>query len=408
MSEETSVSAKVEKPIESPFNKPSEPKNNPPSKTAPNKIRLWLVVVITVVVALASGSGSGLLTAWLVTRNIESGVNNTTSIINSEGDAIAEVSEKIGASVVSVLTEQVSTYSNYFYGSRDYTTQAAGTGVIISSDGYIITNKHVIPDNTTKVTVVLNDGTEYDNVEVVDRDPTNDIAFLKIADVKDLVAATIGQSSELKIGTKVIAVGNALGQFQNTVTAGIISGLDRSLTATDSTGAEAETLSGLLQTDAAINSGNSGGPLVTYDGKVIGINTAIASDADNIGFAIPSDAFVGSIDSVIEKGQIEKPYLGVYYTTITKALAKEKNLVVDNGALIGADNQQPTVAGSPAEKAGLKAGDIITKVDSTTLDEHNTLSVIIAKYQVGDEVKLTILRDGKESTVSIKLEIYKE
>jgi S1-C subfamily serine protease len=367
----------------------------------------WSATIV-IVATLLCGVAGGLFGGWLVARNVEPGVKTETSIVDSEGDAIAKVAEKVGQSVVSILTEQTETYDNYFYGTRDYTTRAAGTGVIVSGDGYIITNKHVIPDNTTKVTIVLNDGTEYDDVAVVDRDPTNDIAFLKIKGVKDLPAVTIGQSSDLKIGTKVIAVGNALGQFQNTVTAGIISGLDRSITASDSSGAATEALTGLLQTDAAINSGNSGGPLVTYDGKVIGINMAIASDADNIGFAIPSDVFVGSIASVIEKGKIEKPYLGVYYVTITKAIAKEKNLVVNQGALVGADNQRPTVAGSPAEKAGLRAGDIITKINDTALDEHNTLPVVVARYKVGDELKLTILRDGKELSISVKLEAYRE
>ena len=387
--------------------------------TKMNAIKLWPIIIIFVVSVLISGVGGGLLGGWLATRNAVMGTNTKTSVIESEGDVIAQVAAKIGPSVVSIVTEQTTTYPGYYFfgGSSDYTTEAAGTGVIVSSDGYVITNKHVIPDGTTKVTVVLNDGTEYDDVAVVDRDPTNDIAFLKINGVKNLTAATIGQSFNLKIGTKVVAVGNALGQFQNTVTTGIISGLDRSIVASGDSGGgslngplqtsvASETLTGLLQTDAAINSGNSGGPLVTYDGKVIGINTAIASDANNIGFAIPSDVFISSIASVINKGKIEKPYLGVYYTTITKAIAKAKNLAVDHGALIGSDNQKPTVAGSPAEKAGIKAGDIITKINDVTLDEHNNLGAVIGRYKVGDEMKLTILRDGKEITINVKLEAY--
>jgi serine protease Do len=356
------------------------------------------------IVTLFSGAIGSLLTVIIVSK--DSGVHTETSIIDSEGDAIAAAAEEISPSVVSIVTEQTSTYRSYFYGSQDYVTQAAGTGVIISPDGYIITNKHVIPDSTTKVTAVLLDGTEYDDVTVVDRDPTNDIAFLKIPNAKGLPSATIGNSNELKIGTKVIAVGNALGQFQNTVTTGIISGLDRSITAGDTTGAE--TLTGLLQTDAAINSGNSGGPLITYDGKVIGISTAIASDANGIGFAIPSDAFAATISSVIEKGKIEKAYLGVYYTTVTKSLAQAKNLAVDHGAMIGADNQRPTAANSPAEQAGIRAGDIIVKIDDVELDEHNTLSAIINRRRVGDSVGLTILRDGQEIVINVTLTAYKE
>jgi S1-C subfamily serine protease len=378
--------------------------NIKPKKT-PKAVKMWQFWLFVPILVIVGGAVGGLTVSLF---NNPTNTNTVTSVIDSESDAIAKAAEKIGPSVVSILTELTTPYQNYFYGNQNRTTQAAGTGVIISKDGLIITNKHVIPDGTTKVTVVLNDGTEYENVEVVDRDPTNDIAFLKIKGAKNLPAAEIGDSSKLKIGTKVIAVGNALGQFQNTVTSGIISGLDRSITASDESGQGAENLAGLLQTDAAINSGNSGGPLMTYDGKIIGINTAIASGADNIGFAIPSDMFAGMIDSVISKGKIEKAYLGVYYVTITKSLAKEKNLAVDHGAMIGADNQKPTVAGSPADKAGLKAGDIVTKIDGTELDGHNTLSSIIGKKKVGDTVTLTILRDGKEISVKITLGTYQE
>ena len=385
--------------------------NKESSRTKRQTITLkpWLMLTILIVAIVLSSGIGGIFGAWLMNSNTAKATTQT-QVVESEGDAISKLAANIAPSVVSIVTEQTSTVNNFFLGSsQNYTTQAAGTGVIISSDGLIITNKHVIPDGTTKVTVVLNDGTEYDNATVIDRDPTNDIAFLKLNGAKDLTPAKIGDSTNLKIGTKVIAVGNALGQFQNTVTAGIISGLDRSITASDSGGStNSETLTGLLQTDAAINSGNSGGPLVTYDGKVIGINTAIAQNADSIGFAIPSDAFTGDITSVLKNGKIEKPYLGVYYTTITKAIAKDKNLVVNNGALVGADNQNPTVTGSPADKAGIKSGDIITKVNNVSLDEHNTLSAVIGRYQVGDLMKLTVLRDGKEITVNVKLAAYQQ
>jgi serine protease Do len=201
----------------------------------------------------------------------------------------------------------------------------------------------------------------------------------------------------------VIAVGNALGEFQNTVTSGIISGMNRSITASDEDGSGSENLTGLIQTDAAINSGNSGGPLITYDGKVVGMNTAVASSANNIGFAIPIDSISSSIASVTKGGKINKAYLGVYYTTITPALAKSKNLAVSNGAYVGGDNTNATVSGSPADKAGIKSGDIITKIGDTTLDTNNTLSVVIGKHAAGDKVTLTILRDGKTMTVDVTL-----
>jgi S1-C subfamily serine protease len=370
--------------------------------------KLGLIVVILVLAGAVVGGVCGFLAArWAGPPS----VSTETSIIEAEGDVISKSAEKIGASVVSIITEQTSQTNDLmslFGGSRQQTTQAAGTGVIISPDGYIITNKHVIPTTTTKATVILRDGTEFSDVSVVDRDPTNDIAFLKINGVADLPTAEIGQSGSLKIGTKVFTVGNALGQFQNTVTAGIISGLNRTITASDGNSLSGETLSDLIQTDAAINSGNSGGPLVSYDGKVVGINTAVADGADNIGFAIPSDNFIGSIRSVINKGKIEKPYLGVYYVMITKSIAKEKNLAVENGAYIGLNNQKPTIDGSPAQKAGLKAGDIVLKIDDEDLTESNSLSSVIARHDVGDKITLTILRDGKEIAIDITLEPYQQ
>jgi S1-C subfamily serine protease len=366
--------------------------------------KLGLLVVGLIVGCSLVGGLTGFLAA---TMFAEPSITTEKSIIQAEGDVIADAAETVGASVVSIVTEQTAEIDMLFFGGRQsYTTQAAGSGVIISQDGYIITNKHVIPEATTKVTVIFRDGTEYSDVAVVDRDPSNDIAFLKINGISDLPVAEIGVSGSLKIGTKVFTVGNALGQFQNTVTAGIVSGLNRTITASDGSTLSGETLSDLIQTDAAINSGNSGGPLVTYDGKVIGINTAVADGADNIGFAIASDNFISSIRSVISKGKIEKPFLGVYYTMITKSLAAEKNLSVQNGAYLGINNQKPTVDGSPAQKAGLRAGDIITKINDEELTEARSLSSVIAGYNVGDQLLLTVLRDGQQITVELTLEAY--
>jgi serine protease Do len=376
------------------------------TKAAPSpkrQVKKGHIYVFLVIIGFLSGSlGGALFTSLFMVEN----TRVETSIIEAEGDVIAHAASKIGPSVVSIVTQGTAVSSGFFNYGQSYTTQSAGTGIIVSADGYIMTNKHVVGDNTSKVTVVLADGTEYDNVSVVDRDPTNDVAFLKIADAKDLPAAEIGASSDLQIGTKVIAVGNALGQFQNTVTAGIISGLNRSITATDDNGANAENLTDLLQTDAAINSGNSGGPLITYDGKVIGMNTAIAASADGIGFAIPADVLSGSVKSVIKNGKIAKAYLGVYYITLTKAIAKEKNLAVDQGANVGADNQRATTPDSPADKAGIKAGDIITKINDQAINTQNSLSSIISRYQVGDKVNLTILRDSKEIVLEVTLAAY--
>jgi serine protease Do len=204
----------------------------------------------------------------------------------------------------------------------------------------------------------------------------------------------------------VVAIGNALGQFQNTVTSGIISGYGRSVQAQDETGSSVETLQNLFQTDAAINQGNSGGPLVNANGEVIGINTAVAGGAENVGFSIPTDDIKGAIKSVLETGSLKRPYLGVRYISLTEALAKEEGINTKNGALVatGRGGQPAIVPGSPAEKAGLKNKDVILKVNDQTIDATNSLTSVIGRYGVGDTVTLTILRDGKEITVPVKLE----
>jgi serine protease Do len=211
----------------------------------------------------------------------------------------------------------------------------------------------------------------------------------------------------MKVGDSVIAIGNALGQFQNTVTSGIVSGHGRSVQASDGSGTSFENLEDLFQTDAAINEGNSGGPLVNLDGEVIGINTAIAAGgAQNIGFAIPINNVTGLIDSVKGGGKLQRPYLGVVYLSLTNDLAEEYNLSAKRGAyiaprsVIGAD---PIISGGPAEKAGVKVGDIITELDDVAIDQNNSLSALVNKHKVGDKLKLTLLRDGKEMTLDVTL-----
>lgn len=330
-------------------------------------------------------------------------VSRQAQVVSDESDLNAAIATNVSDSVVSINVESSTPASRFFYG---YTSESAGTGIIISSDGYIITNKHVIPEGATKVTVTLGNGTEYNDVEIVGRDPRSsvDIAFLKIKDVKDLKAAKLGDSSNVRVGEKVVAIGNALGQYQNTVTSGIISGLGRPVTAGDETGSES--LTNLLQTDAAINSGNSGGPLVNVNSEVIGINTAVATgDAQNIGFAIPIDDVKGLINSVLAKGKLEVPYLGVRYVDLNEDIASQLDLERDKGAYIYASgNQKAIVSGSPAEKAGLQKGDIIIKINTTNLDEDHGLAATLSKYSVGEGVNLTIVRDGKEKTILVTLE----
>lgn len=324
---------------------------------------------------------------------------------NNTGEgSIADIVSKVGKSVVSILTSVKS--NSYFGGS--YESQAAGTGIIVSDNGYILTNKHVI-DGATSISVVLNDGTTYKDVEVAAVDGLNDVAFLKIKDVSGLTPAILGDSKTVKAGQQVVAIGNALGLYQNTVTSGVVSGTGRSLTATDTSGSMSERLSDMIQTDAAINSGNSGGPLINTAGQVIGLNTANSYSAENVGFAIPIAAVKGMLSQLINTGKAARAYLGVYNTTITADLAKQYNLPVTYGAYLYTDGgtYSPIISGSPAEKAGLKNKDIITAVNGVKLGEAGSLSTLIGEYKPGDTVQLTVLRDGAEMNIAATLEAYK-
>lgn len=318
--------------------------------------------------------------------------------------SIADVAEKVSKSVVSIVTSTKTT--NFFGQSTD--SAAAGTGIIVTADGYILTNKHVI-NGADKVTVILDDGTTYEDVEVVTTDPLNDIAFLKIKDVSDLEAAKLGDSKTISVGQQVIAIGNALGEYQNTVTAGIISGTGRSVTASDGTGRNAETLSDMIQTDAAINSGNSGGPLVNAAGEVIGVNTATSTTAENMGFAIPISSVKGMLNQLTETGKAKRAYLGVYSSEITPEAAKAYNLPVTSGAyLYSPSSYSAIVKDSPAAKAGLKDKDIVTKVNGTSVGSAGSLANLISEYKPGDTVQLTVIREGKEIAVNVTLEGYSD
>jgi serine protease Do len=338
-------------------------------------------------------------------------------VVTSQSQLISQIAKTVGPSVVSIdvvsETATASPFDSIFGGTGSSTQESAGTGIIISDDGLIVTNRHVVPAGTTSVSVTLADGTELKNVEVLDRTSDNDsldIAFLKVTDAKGhkLPAAALGDSSQLQVGDAVVAIGNALGQFQNTVTSGIISGFGRTVQAGDSSGGSTENLDDLFQTDAAINEGNSGGPLVNMNGQVIGINTAIAAgSAQNIGFAIPIDNVSGLIDQIKKTGELQRPYLGVRYVGLTPDIASQYQLDITSGAFIlpATDPDNPSVlTDSPAEKAGLQAGDVITKIGDTKIDQTHSLTSIINKHQVGDRVTLTIVRDGKTLNQSATLE----
>lgn len=363
-----------------------------------------------VLLSLATGFLGGWLGAG--SREQQNNLNDSqrAQIISNESDLINEVAETVGESVVSINVTSLGQRSDIFGFGPAVERASAGTGIILNEDGVIVTNRHVIPAGVRKVAIILSDGSELDNVEVIGRtnesDPL-DIAFLKVQDKerKNLKAAKLGDSAKVEVGDKVIAIGNALGQFQNTVTSGIISGFGRSVVAGGA--ASSETLQNLFQTDAAINQGNSGGPLVNIEGEVIGINTAVAGNgAENIGFAIPVNDIKGLITSVLDTGKLERPYLGVRYVSLTDDYAEEFDVDVKRGAFIlpSTAGQQSVLPDSPAAKAGLKERDVITKINGEEVNEKNSLTSLIGRHKVGDEITLTVHRDGNNQDIKVTLE----
>ena len=414
---------------------------------------MGVMLVSMIIGAIAGGfsgyyAGSYFLTEFISTSSIitpqvirHSGSGSLSSLPVSNQDATMAV-EQASPSVVSIIvTKEITTYygnpqssfddffKNWSFGFDDFFSGpripenwgpnppgeekkekkqiGGGTGFIISSeDGLILTNKHVVSDTEAEYTVITNDGDKY-QAEIVARDPFNDIAILKIEAI-NLIEVSLGDSDKLKIGQTVIAIGNALGEYRNTVTKGVISGISRRVIAGDAYGSS-EVLENVIQTDAAINFGNSGGPLINLQGEVIGINTAISIEGQLIGFAIPVNQAKQVIESVKKYGYIVRPYIGVRYTLINKDIIEKNNLEVDHGALIVRGIQESDLAvipGSPANKAGLVENDIILEVDGERIDEEHSLSRSIQKYKPGDEVELKVYHQGEEKIIKVILEEY--
>ncbi len=334
-------------------------------------------------------------------------------VVSEESVTIADV-KKIGPSVVTVEELQTPQQSNTFnfgpfqifgFGqeqpqqSQTPQVTGVGSGFIVSSDGLVVTNKHVVADVGVQYDVVLSTGQKY-TVQKVYRDPLNDIALLKISTSDNpgvtLKPASLGDSSKLQVGQYVVAIGTALGEFRNTVTTGVISGIGRAVTAGDQFQGYVENLNNVIQTDAALNPGNSGGPLVDSAGNVIGINTAIAQNGQNIGFTLPINIVKDSIANFNQTGQFNRPFLGVTYTMLTKQVA------LLNGVVQGAYVTNVS-SGSPAESAGIQTGDIIIKIDNQQVDVSNELSTIIAKKKPGDRISITVWRNGKTVDFSATL-----
>lgn len=339
---------------------------------------------------------------WVRLKNDKPSTPKTTIIQQSSVDknsqnfvenSISAIVEKVSPSVVSIVTSSINVFT------FDTEKSGAGTGVILSDSGYVLTNKHVVK-NFDQLTVITSDGEAYDDVKVVFQDPFNDLAFLKVSHPKKFKPIEIGDSKTIKVGQSVIAIGNSLGQYQNTVTRGIISGTNRSISARGSSGG-VETLTDMLQTDAAINPGNSGGPLVNAGGQLIGINTAVTQGANGLGFAIPISAAKGVIKQLGQDDErIRRVMLGVRYVAINPAIAKEKNLSEKQGALITGS----IVKGSSADKAGLQEGDIVLKINNMEVGKVGGFNTLLSEYAVGDEVELVVKRGDEQKTITAKLQ----
>lgn len=289
-------------------------------------------------------------------------------------------------------------------GKKEKTKIGGGSGFIVSSDGYIITCNHVVSDPEADYTVILDPKHKYP-AKILAKDPLIDIAILKI-DGKNLPYLELGDSNQIELGETVVAIGNPLGEFEDTLSAGIISGLSRKITAYGGLPLRATSLRGLIQTDAAINPGNSGGPLVNIEGKPIGINTAMVMGAQNIGFAIPINYARKILEEVMKYGKIQRPFLGIRYFVLNKEISQANKLPVDYGALIVRENlgEKAIVKNSAADKAGLKEYDIILELNGEKINEENPMADTLQKYKIGEEISLKILREGKEMNAKLKLE----
>lgn len=370
----------------------------------PEQHRLSKVNIAAILFSFVAGFvGAGVAIAiFLSNGSFVSSPQVETKILTKDSEVIAEVAKELKPSVVSINTN----VRNNSFLSRGSESVGAGTGLIISSDGLVVTNKHVVPENTSSITIIDSDGKSYRDVEVIDRDTVSDIAFLQVKSGAKFKPAKLGNSSDMKVGQRVIAIGNALGMFSNTVTSGIVSGVSRPIVASDDGNGNSQSLEDLIQTDASINPGNSGGPLVNLSGEVIGINTAVASNAENIGFAIPIDDIKPLFSSVEEFNEIRRPFIGVNFVTVNEAVANSYELKVNNGALvISPDGEQSGVLpDSPADKAGLEDGDVITKVGNISLDQTNSLVSAVNRYSIGEKIPIEFNRNGKIIKEQITLE----
>ncbi len=365
-----------------------------------------LIVLILILVGILAGLSAISSVFPSLNNLLEQDIarpSETVKIVEEES-VVIEAVKNVGPSVVTVAEILPETPNRQFFGFRTPSgPQNIGSGFVVSDSGLVITNKHVVSDIGAKFQIIASNDKKYD-VQKIYRDPLNDIAILQINLSQNagekLKPVTLGDSSNLQVGQFVIAIGTALGEFSNTVTTGVVSGLGRGIIAGSALAGYVEQLDNVIQTDAAINPGNSGGPLLNSQGHVIGVTSAVAQGSENIGFALPINLIKDSIKNFNEGGQFNRPYLGVAYRMLSMdaALLNE----VPAGAYV-----QSVVISSPADKAGLEPGDIIVKMDGQNLsgsDNGNELSSAIAKKKVGDKVSLEVFRDGKTINISVTLE----
>lgn len=382
------------------------------------KSKTFDIIAAALILGLLAGGVSGYEGAkYALEKNGRVALSQNGSAPVAENSDLISVVQKSSPAVVSIiisknlnLYQSQNPFNDFFLGqlnqnqSPSYQETGAGSGFFVSSDGLILTNKHVVQDSQAKYTVLTNDGKSYD-AQVVAQDPVNDLALVKI-NISNAPTLSFADSSKVQIGQQVIAIGNSLGQYSNTVTSGIISGIGRNITAGDES--SSEELEGVLQTDAAINPGNSGGPLLNIFGEVIGVNTAVDQQGQLVGFALPSNDAIKDIQSYQKNHKILKPFLGVRYVPITPALKADQHLPVDNGAWVTSQDTSGSagpavIVGSAADQAGIKDGDIITAVNGQKIDQDHSLVELMRNYNPGDKISLDVFRDGKTITLQATL-----
>lgn len=381
-------------------------------------------LVVFLILALLFGFAGGMIAPALqerfaqylpeILRPVGSVLEKNTTVL-SEESAVADLVEKNSPGVVSIVISKDVPKVRSFFGFPFFDSETgnaetkkqkvgSGSGFFVSSDGLIVTNKHVVADEEADYTVLLGNGDEY-KATVLARDPSNDIAVIQI-EGKDFPVLTLGDSEKIRVGETIIAIGNPLGEFENSVSRGIVSGLRRNLDAGSGLG-DSEHLSEIIQIDAAINPGNSGGPLFNLAGEVIGVNVAMAQGAENIGFSLPINQIKRIVEQVRTTGRLSFPYLGVRSITLDDELKKKTGLPFNYGALV-LRGQTVTdfavVPGSPADKAGIVENDIILEIDGKKVDTDHSLVSFMAQYSVGDEVTVKLWHKGEVKDVTVKLE----